>query len=94
MEKFRIPWGRPALGRDLTQDEIEKLKERLKELSDEKNVISARFLPAELKWIEENVENCHVIRVTEDIDDFNTNGMIWAIIGIDEKTAENYCSHI
>lgn len=91
---FEIPWGHPPLERDLTQEEIEDLKKRLTNMASRSNVVSDTFIPAELRWIEENVKNCYIIRVSSDIDGGFEDGKTWAVIGADKESALNYYNRI
>lgn len=88
--KFHIAWGRAGLGRSLSAEEIEALKNRLTKLADGKNIISANFLPAEVLWMENNVDNMKLQRITSDTAD----GSIWCIIGPDAETVKNYVDGI
>jgi len=81
-ERFDIPWGAPALGRTLEDHEIASLKDKLTELAKGTNVISTELMPAECRWIEDNVKNCHTMRVTDDTGD----GSVWILIGPDKET--------
>lgn len=89
-DKFSIPWGMPCPVRDLSQDEVDRLKVRLTKLAAESNVISADFWPSELKWIRENVKDLHIRELSDDSDD----GRTWAIIAITDYALKKYVNKI
>lgn len=89
-EKFRIPWGMSSIVHPLTEDDIETLKRRLEAKGSTGNIISANFTFPEVKWMEDNLDNAFIQRITDDTED----GSVWTVIGPDKETVVNYVSKI
>ena len=90
MKEFKLEWGRVPLGRDLNVDEVKILLDTLQSKADGVNVFHANFLPAEIEFIRENVENAHLIPLS----DINYGSYTECVVGIDEETAKHEVSKI
>ncbi len=87
---MRLDWGVPALGRPLTEKEIKELQDKLQRAVVGKNVAHIYLIPSEIEWVRDNVENAHLIEISDDTSDATT----WCIMGADEITAKHEYNRI
>jgi len=87
---FKLKWGQPGLGRSLEPEEILDLRKRLIKAAIDSRVFHIQLLPAEITWINDNIDNANLKQVTSDTEDDKT----WCILGVDKESVEYEYSKI
>jgi len=84
MKKHTIKWGEIPLGRELNDEDIKMLKEKLEKRARGCNAFHINLVPSAVRFIKEKISNAYIIKILQEND-----GEIWCVVGADKESAEH-----